>query len=137
MLHRRSILSFAPVVLLATSAVNAKPREAFDISSQVAPAQTSSARADTGGYAASLDEQRGAPRFFWANRNKPLPSSVAGMSLEALARHHLAEHAALYGLSPAALQSAHRTLLHDTGRGGIIQVFRQAIDGIDIFRSDM
>ena len=86
---------------------------------------------------ASVDAQRGTPSFFWAQRGVALPASLAGATSERIAAHHLAANAERWGLTPAALASARPVLVHDTGRGGIIVVFRQSVGGVDLLRSDM
>src|SRR5262249_33824409 len=90
-----------------------------------------------GGHVVSTDEQRGTPTFFRAQRGVPLPPALVGASAERIARHHLAEHASLYNLTSAALSTAKVQFIHDTGRGGIIVVFRQSVDGVEVLNSDM
>ena len=137
MFRRARFLSCISLALLATSSVEAKPRESFDARAHAAPARRLSPPSNSTGAVTSWDDTRGTPSFLWADTSKPLSPSVVALSPEGRARHYLAEHAARYGLSPAALQAARRTLLHDTGTGGVVQVFRQAIDGVELMHSDM
>src|SRR5262249_20431534 len=88
--------------------------------------------------ASSFDVLRGVPTFLWAARAPGAsPGSAISISAEAAARQHLQQHAARYGLSPAALSTAVVTQVHDTGRGGIIVVLRQRPLGVEVFHNDV
>ena len=65
-----------------------------------------------------------APAFTWFGGNR----SIAAASVEDAARHF----AALSNDS-----SAYVAQVHDTGRGAIVVKFRQRIDGIEVFRSEL
>lgn len=87
---------------------------------------------------ASRDERRGAPTFLWAARNvKRGFGRIPGVTAEAAARLHLAEHATRYGLSAEAIDTTFVQQIHDTGRGGIIVVLRQAPGGVPVFHNDI
>ncbi|MFO0759764.1 MAG: M36 family metallopeptidase [Byssovorax sp.] len=138
MTRRARYLSAIPAILLAGSFAHARevtPFDAYYREKVVAPAAP---LADThGGTVASVDPQRGTPTFFWAQQGVPLPAALAGAPAERIARHHLEAHASLWGLTPAALGAATPVLVHDTGRGGIIVVYRQSVGGIDLLHGDM
>lgn len=86
---------------------------------------------------ASVDEKRGVPTVFWARENGP----VAPLSLmarpEGAARYYMEYYAPLYGLGSGALATAQAALVHDTGRGGVMVVFRQKAQGVDVHRAEM
>ncbi|GMU06441.1 M36 family metallopeptidase [Corallococcus caeni] len=82
------------------------------------------------------DAERGVPTLAWAPPGRPA-SLGAQKTPEAAARRYLEEHAALYRLSPAALQAAFVHRIHDTGRGGIIVAFRQRVGGIDVVHNEL
>src|SRR5262245_52760661 len=140
MMRRARYLTALPILLLAGSHARADERvnyESYGRVPAVHDAMAAAAAKQTRGYIAGVDEQRGTPTFFWAERGVPLPASVATASKEAIARYHLKRNAALYGLTPAAIATAKVALVHDTGRGGIIVIFRQSIDGVEVMHSDM
>ncbi|RKI20588.1 peptidase [Corallococcus sp. AB030] len=82
------------------------------------------------------DAERGVPTLAWAPRGPPA-NRPALQTPEAAARRYLEQHAALYRLSPSALQAAFVHRIHDTGRGGIIVAFRQRLGGIDVVRNEL
>ena len=53
---------------------------------------------------------------------------------EAAARAYLDEKAREYGLTPSTLRLVH---VHDTGRGGLIAVFRAQQQGVDLVERDV
>ncbi len=130
-------LSILPLALLATTDARAKDVEAFNAYFEAPPVARANDPATSRGFVASVDDKRGTPTFFWAVRGQALPKNLQGAGPERIARHHLGAHADLYGLTPAALQTAKRVMIHDTGRGGVIVVFRQSVDGVELLRSDM
>jgi MYXO-CTERM domain-containing protein len=80
----------------------------------------------------SIDEKRGVPTVFVAPANGPMVPAEYLTRPEASARFYLEQYAGLYGLGSGALVSAYVAMIHDTGRGGIIVVFRQKAAGIDV-----
>lgn len=84
---------------------------------------------------AARDERRGVPTMLWAHPS--LTPTAPGATAEEAARWYLAHHAPLYRLSRAALEAAHVHRVHDTGRGGIIVVFRQRAGGVDLARTEL
>ncbi len=81
---------------------------------------------------ANVDEMRGVPTMFWAPANGVMVPAALLQQPRAAAQFYLEHYAALYGLGSGALASAHVDMVHDTGRGGIIVVFRQKAAGIDV-----
>lgn len=80
----------------------------------------------------SLDEKRGVPTMFVAPAHGPVAPAQYLTRPAAAARFYLEQYAYLYGLGSGALVSAYPAMVHDTGRGGIIVVFRQKAAGIDV-----
>lgn len=82
-------------------------------------------------FVAHRDSRRGTPTFVWGGA---LPSHVLPSATpEEAARAHLAAHAALWGLDAAALASVRVAAVHDTGRGGLLVAFEQAVSGVPVF----
>ncbi|AUX21987.1 hypothetical protein SOCEGT47_024880 [Sorangium cellulosum] len=92
--------------------------------------------ARAGGVVTAIDEQRGVPTFLWATRVAPL-TRAAGISPEGAARHSLGRFADAYGLSRAALDSAHVVHVHDIGQGPVIVTLRQRVDGAELFQTEV
>ncbi|MFO0761155.1 MAG: M36 family metallopeptidase [Byssovorax sp.] len=84
----------------------------------------------------SVDPRRGVPTFVWATRGPGAPPPITATDPARVARAYLDRYAGLYGLSPEALATARVTRVHDTGRGGIVVVLRQAPGGIELFQHD-
>ena len=153
------------LALLAGSSAHAKDLPSYDVSFEaktaVSPAASIASIAPAGvpsrgasplsAFVASRDPRTGAPSFVWGSRKaqaslsqpKGQPQAQApALTLSATtppedaARAHLAAHAELYGLSKVALDTARVVHVHDTGRGGIIVVLRQEIDGVPLFAHD-
>ncbi len=136
-------LKFAPLALALAFAASAHAQDLpnFD-KSQVVPPTSAPAWDPAGtvnGSVASWDTQRGVPAFFWADpeASAAVLATLKGTGSEALAWAYVKQNAALYGLGPSALASAYVKRVHDTGRGGIIVVFGQQVDGIDVYRDEM
>lgn len=81
---------------------------------------------------ANVDEMRGVPTMFWAPANGVMVPAAILQQPRAAAKFYLEHYAALYGLGSGALASAHVDMVHDTGRGGIVVVFRQKAAGVDV-----
>ncbi len=128
-------VSIATVALLA-SAAHAADLPSFDraIEGPAVGRVVSHAPASLTARVASVDERSGAPTFVWGMLDPPRAGASA--TPEEAARAHLAGHAALWGLTPEALATASVVQVHDTGRGGIIVVFRQRLDGSIVAASD-
>jgi hypothetical protein len=138
MMRRSFALTALPALLLAGSLARAgdlSPLDAYYRAKPVAAAIPAAAL--PGGGVASVDPRRGTPTFFWAQRGASLPAALTGASWERIAEAHLAANAGRWALSPAALASAKPVLVHDTGRGGVIVVYRQSIGGVELLHSDM
>ena len=90
---------------------------------------------------AHVDSRRGVPSFTWAARdNRGEQPWVAGgeelrsVRPEQAARRYLYELSELYRLTADDIASARLLEVHDTGHGGIIVRFQQAVEGVEIFR---
>ncbi len=135
---RARYLSALPFLLLAGSQAHAQGIVPFDAYYQAKPAHIGAPQpASPNGFAGSLDAQRSTPTFYWAERGVPLPASLTGASMERIAAHHLAANADRWGLGRASLATARPVLVHDTGRGGVIVIFRQKVGGVELVHSDM
>ena len=86
---------------------------------------------------ASTDARTGVPRFVWAPAGHAAPQQLAAANPESAARAYLREHAGLYGLMPAALETAQVAQVHDIGRGAIVVTLRQNVDGVEVFHNDL
>jgi large repetitive protein len=82
-----------------------------------------------------IDEKRGVPTIYWAPQDGPIAPGSFISRPEASARFYLEHYAPLYGLGSLALSAAKAAIVHDTGRGGIIVVFRQEAQGIDVYQT--
>ncbi|MEP7121397.1 MAG: M36 family metallopeptidase [Byssovorax sp.] len=103
-----------------------KPAAAPSLAGAVAPA-----------IVASTDAASGRPTFLWGIRGANAPSATVASTPEAAARFHLLTHAGRYGLTPAALATAELKEIHDTGRGGIVAIFTQRVNGVVLFHNDV
>jgi hypothetical protein len=95
-----------------------------------------------------VHERFGVPTFLWASpqgataglaalRSTPAAGQASAQAVnpaEAAARAHLGVYGSFYGLDPADLATATAIHVHDLGRGPVVVQFRQAIDGIEVFR---
>jgi large repetitive protein len=137
-MRRARLLTALPLLLVAATQARADDPPNFQAYSQArAVAPAAAAQAPAGGFVASVDEKTGSPSFYWAQAGVPLPAGLAGAPAPRIARYHLQQHAAQYNLTAAALGTASPVLVHDIGHGGVIVVFRQAIDGVEVLNSDM
>ncbi len=134
-------LKFAPLTLALVFAASAHAQDLpnFDKALTAPPAAAPAAAPTLNGSVASWDTQRGVPTFFWAD---PAASAavLAGLKstvAEERAWAYVKQNAALYGLGSSALASAYVKRVHDTGRGGIIVVFGQRVDGIEVHHTEM
>src|SRR5688572_3772013 len=128
------------LALLASSYAHAKELPNYDAYLS-AKAKTSSIAAQTaanaGGFVASTDANRGVPTFFWATKGQAKPAHLASATPAQLAGHYIRENAKAYGLTEAAINTTFVQRVHDTGRGGIIVVLRQRINGVEVLSSDL
>ncbi len=86
------------------------------------------------GLVASTDDRTGLPTFLWGGLS-PAPTSATGSASDA-ALAHVRARAGTYGLTDAALATVSVAHVHDTGRGGILVVLRQELDGVPVVGSD-
>ncbi len=113
------------VLNLTASPANASERAAAD--SRPAPAPAT-------GSLAALAPGAGEAAFYWAPRPEP---ARAGMSAEDAARFHLWRHRGTFAVGRAALAGVRTRFVHDSGRGGLIVVLRQAVGGVELHRNDI
>lgn len=132
-------LPLASFGLLVASLAGAAPSRNEDLSFERAPAARSvpSVPGRTGleSRVAWTDERTGAPSFVWGMLDRAGTDPKA--PVEDAARSHLAKHAALYGVSESALGATRVVRVHDTGRGGIVVIFRQSLDGAALLGHDV
>ena len=87
------------------------------------------------------DDRFGTPTFVWASSKAKPAGTVAaarlGVSVDSAARDFLNEYAPLYGISPADVQDAYVSQIHDTGTGAVIVKLRQRINNIEVFRDEL
>ena len=151
LLGRIAAASLVPFVLTTTPAW-AGPRPELDVTAGMRPAPATRAlAARTRASAAllaiatprSIDERYDVPTMLWATRGqgagqpgaaalRPLKSTI-----EADARRHLGLVSGFYGLQAVEAAEVPLRSIHDTGHGGIVATFGQAIDGIDVFRDEV
>lgn len=122
---RRYLLFTLATALVTSSAAAGDNSDAYyaaaPIAAQAAP-----------GHHVSLDVRRDVPTWLWVGRQ---PTTLT--TPEAAARQFLRQHATRYRLSPLAIERAVVERVHDTGRGGILVVFRRQLGGVEIYRSAM
>jgi hypothetical protein len=122
-------LRFAPILL------------ALGLASAPAAGLVSAAGAPApGATVVSVDDRFGVPRFVWAARDAAArQSATPAQDLDAAtaARAELARIAPLYRLDGGDVAGARLRHLHDTGRGGIIATYEQAIDGVPVFGEEL
>lgn len=104
---------------------------------QVAPRAVTSVTAPSHipGHIVSRDDERGVPTFIWAHPRR-VSKSPHKAPADA-ARWYLAQFADAYGLSKSALSTAYVSHVHDTGRGGIVVMMRQRVDGVEVVRNEL
>ncbi len=78
----------------------------------------------------------GAPTFVWAARNAAYAPSIA-RTPSARAHWFVASHAGILGLPAAALATAQVSSIHELGKGGTIVMFRQEVEGVPVFRTEL
>jgi len=136
-------LRFAPLALglLFAASAHAQDLPALDksLTAPAAAPPAGDAWQSAPGVVSSWDEQRGVPTFFWADAAKATALGATFKSTDPKDRAfaYVKHNAALYGLTSSALASAYVKRVHDTGRGGVIVVFGQRVDGIEVHRTEM
>ena len=139
------------LVLLALTSVaaSAGPRPELDFTAGMRPAAATRAlaartRASSAllriATPASIDERYDVPTMLWATTGAGANTAAlrpAQSSIEADARRHLGLVSGFYGLQAVDVAEAPLRSIHDTGHGGILAAFTQAVDGIDVFRDEV
>ncbi len=137
--HLRSI-PLALALLGASSVHAAGPQLDIHKAMNAAPTVNAGRRIQTSvGTVASMDELRGVPTFLWV-----APPDAANVSSrlmtqmpEDIAREFVKKNMDLYSLSSAAIDTMFVREIHDTGVGGIIVIFAQKVDGVEVWRNEM
>jgi hypothetical protein len=85
------------------------------------------------------DQLFGVPTFLWA---VPAPKAAAARigappTVDQAAPAQLARIAGFYGLERGDVTGASLRRVHDTGRGGVIATYRQAIGGVEVFGEEL
>jgi MYXO-CTERM domain-containing protein len=136
---RTRAIFLAPVLLaaLATEA-GAVDRPGYNARYDVAPRQAIAAGVRSAARAAVVgtDVTRGVPTLTLAARPFASPPTTIAQEPVAVARHFLRQRADLYAVTPAVVDGASLVRVHDTGRGGIVVVFRQSVGGIEVLHND-
>jgi len=132
-----------------TTAAVALERPPFDRSEfmQASPASKAAldrSRSDPAllevGRIASVEPRYALPTFLWATGTRaPMgrQGSVPATTTAAAARVHLDRVARFYRLDRTDVREVTLLRVHDTGRGGVIAIFGQVIDGVEVFRDEM
>jgi MYXO-CTERM domain-containing protein len=94
-------------------------------------------RSGVPGQVASRDERTGAPTFIWADpshTSQAVSSALAARApVEAVARAHLGDYAAHFGLDASALQALEVRQVHDTGTGAIVVRLAPRVGNLEIY----
>ena len=90
------------------------------------------------GGVSSKDVKRGIPTFVWAPKNGAIAPMAGAGKPEDSARFYLETYApSFHNSSRAALTSIKTRVVNDTGRGGIVVVFQQLVNGVELLRQDV
>ncbi|ABF87161.1 peptidase, M36 (fungalysin) family [Myxococcus xanthus DK 1622] len=127
---------------LGTSA-SAAPRSNFD-AFLARPGSTPLAVADEQAHARGLrvehtETRLGVPSVLWSMQSGPglQTAARAGTRPEDAARAYLGQVADLYRLKREDVSAAPLQSVHQTGKGAVIVTFRQAVEGVEVFRSEV
>ncbi|WNZ60189.1 hypothetical protein QEG98_29880 [Myxococcus sp. MxC21-1] len=127
---------------LGTSA-SAAPRSNFD-AFLARPGSTPLAVADAQAHARGLrvehtETRLGVPSVLWSMQSGPglETAARAGTRPEDAARAYLGQVADLYRLKREDVSAAPLQAVHQTGKGAVIVTFRQAVEGVEVFRSEV
>lgn len=135
MAHSRLLAIAVSLSLGLSSAAQAQPafRGSIEAYRSAPIARRAIARPLPRGLSASgWDSRRGAPTLLIGRHL--LPSAVTATP-EARAMAHLVELAPHYGIPPVALQSVVLERVAGTASGGALAVFRQRVDGFEVFET--
>ena len=129
------ILPFLAFIALDAEAGERPDHDAWLTSPAPRDQATTSLTASTPkAYVASVEPSRGAPSMLILPANGP---RGPGGSAVAVARHHLNALRHYYRAGASAIRGARHRFTHNTGRGSVIVVLRQTVDGIDVFHGDV
>jgi MYXO-CTERM domain-containing protein len=131
-------LLLAVALVLSVSALG-RDLPDFNIRANARPALRNPSKVVPGvpGQIASRDERTGSPTFIWANPSHTSAAVSAALAsrapAEAVARAHLADYAAHFGLDAAALKALEVRQVHDTGTGAIVVRLAPRVGNLEIF----
>ncbi|HVK65966.1 MAG TPA: M36 family metallopeptidase, partial [Polyangium sp.] len=141
-MKRSARYATALITLLAGSTARAGDMDlpnyhAYDDAPSVAVSPLQSLHGAAVGGVTGVDEKRGVPTFFWAPKGGWMAPGATTASPASSARLYLEHYAYLYGASKKALDAAVPVVVNDMKGGGVIVVFRQNVDGIEVFQNDV
>ncbi|MDI1432865.1 M36 family metallopeptidase [Polyangium sorediatum] len=141
-MKRSARYATALITLLAGSTARAGDMDlpnyhAYDDAPAVSVSPLQSLHGATVGGVTGVDEKRGVPTFFWAPKGGWMAPGATTASPASSARLYLEHYAYLYGVGKNAIDAAVPVVVNDVTGGGIIVVFRQNVDGIEVFQNDV
>ncbi|MDI3289203.1 M36 family metallopeptidase [Polyangium sp. 15x6] len=141
-MKRSARYATALITLLAGSAARAGDLDlpnyhAYDDAPAVEVSPLQSLHETGVGGVTGVDEKRGVPTFFWAPKGGWKAPGAQTATPAASARLYLEHYAYLYGVGKRAIDAAVPVVVNDVTGGGIIVVFRQNVDGIEVFQNDV
>ena len=126
-------------LLLASVTAQARELPNFSVAAQSRPVARPASRVVPGlpGQVASRDARTGRPTFIWADPSRVSPAVSSALaargSADVVARAHLAEYAAHFGMSAEMLKGLEVRQVHDTGTGSIVVRFGPRVGNLEIF----
>ena len=98
-----------------------------------------------GGRLVQMEPLLDIPTVLWTNEalspnahlGVPVRLRYSRTSIESAARQHLKRYASRYRLTDQDVNGAAISSVHDTGHGAIIVKFKQAFDGVEVFREQL
>jgi hypothetical protein len=125
-----ALLALQAVPGSATERPNIRRGAGSAAGSRASAVQAGAGAVNAPGLVTSREAVSGRATFIWSVG--PDRRARAGASPEAAARHYLEQHAAHYGAGARELDTVVLRRIHDTGRGGILAIFGQRVEGIDL-----
>ncbi len=139
-MDRRSPGGFLLAVLVLCSvAAQARDLPNFSITAKSRPAIRPASRVVSGvpGQVASRDVRTGLPNFIWADPSRVSPAVSSALAAKAtadvVARAHLADYGAHFGMSAEMMKGLEVRQVHDTGTGSIVVRFGPRVGNLEIF----
>ena len=135
-------LLLAAALVLSVSALG-RDLPDFNIRATSRPAMRMPSRTLPGspGQVSSRDERTGSPTFLWADPSHSSPAVTAALashaSVDAVARAHVTDYAAHFGLDAAAIKALEVRHVHDTGKGAIVVRLAPRVGNLEIFEESI